>query len=454
MNGAPDPKRVDASPAKRFFVSMLVRDIELMPAIIDLVDNSADGAKRLRPEPADDRYEGLFVHVTVSPESFEIKDNCGGIDAERARSYAFKFGRAEDEDGPIGEVGQFGIGMKRALFKMGDEFRVESTSQSSRFVLPVNVADWVTEPGADWSFKFESVEEGLEVPAEETETTILVEKLRDLVSEAFGQELFVNRLRRQIATRELRLIQQGLEIKVNEEKLEEHEPLLLSGDDLGPMRVDKEIPANGRHLDMKLWAGLVESAAADDDDVDDGEKYRTEPPAGWYLFCNDRLLLYADKSTLTGWGSEAAAYHPQYGRFRGYVFLTGDAKYMPWNTTKTGVDEDSRVFREVQNEMFDALQKVQAVINRLKKERRQADEAQRPAVTALDAARPVPLDEVPVSIAFRVPDEPPDPPPTAQWIRYQVDLADFERAADAVGSEAPSEVGRATFDFYLEDQVD
>jgi hypothetical protein len=157
---------------------------------------------------------------------------------------------------------------------------------------------------------------------------------------------------------------------------------------------------------------------------------------------------------LTGWGVKAATYHPQYGRFRGYVLLEGDARYMPWNTTKTGVDEDSRVFREIQNEMFDALQKVQAVINRLKKERRQPDEDTRPAVEALAEARPVTLLEVPVSPSFVVPDPAPDPPPTAQWIRYQVDLDDFEDVADAVGSDTPADVGRATFDWYLEYQVD
>ena len=44
---APQDDVVDARPTKRFFVRMLVRDIELVPAIIDLVDNSVDGAKRL-----------------------------------------------------------------------------------------------------------------------------------------------------------------------------------------------------------------------------------------------------------------------------------------------------------------------------------------------------------------------------------------------------------------------
>jgi hypothetical protein len=432
---------------------MLIRDIELIPAIIDLVDNSADGAKRLRAEPGDERYKGLWVHVEVTPDRFVIHDNCGGMGVELARHYAFRFGRAEDTTGPIGEVGQFGIGMKRALFKMGERFVVESATATSRFSLPISVHDWMAEQATDWSFRFDQLEVDIEVPEDQRGTKIVVEDLHDLVKEDFGQNLFVNRLRRQLATRELRLLQQGLEIKVNGAELTAEQPILLAGDDLSPIYVEKELPVNGSALNLKLWAGLAEPAG-DDDDVDDAEKYRGDPPAGWYVFCNDRLLLYADKGRLTGWGAEAAAYHPQFSRFRGYVLLEGDARFMPWNTTKTGVDEDSRIFREVQNEMFDALQKVQAVINRLKKERRQSDSADRPAVKALEEAKPVTLQEVPPSPGFRVPDPAPDPPATAQWIRYQVDVEDFDRVADSVGSTTPSEVGRTTFDWYLEDQVD
>ncbi len=448
-----DERWVDATPAKRFFVSMLIRDIELMPAIIDLVGNSADGAKRLRPEAGEQRYAGLWVKVTVAPDRFAVEDNCGGIEVDLARHYAFRFGRAEDVAGPVGEVGQFGIGMKRALFKMGERFTIDSTAATSRFSLPVDVSKWLAEQTSDWAFEFREVEEGIDVPEDERGTKIVVEGLHELVQEDFGHERFLNRLRRQIAMRELRLLQQGLEIKVNDEPLVAQQPILLAGEGLAPIHVAKEIATDDGPLTMQLWAGLAQASKEEDDDVDDAEKYRGEPPAGWYLFCNDRLLLYADKGRLTGWGAEAAAYHPQYSRFRGYVLLEGDARYMPWTTTKTGVDEDSRVFRAVQSEMFDALQKVQAAINRLKAERRRDPSAQ-PAVQALERAKPVVLSEVPRSTSFQLPDPAPDPPASAQWIRYQVDLEDFERVSEVVGSNAPAEVGRATFDWFLEEQVD
>ena len=38
--------KAQASPAKRFFVEMLTRDIELADAILDLLDNCVDGALR------------------------------------------------------------------------------------------------------------------------------------------------------------------------------------------------------------------------------------------------------------------------------------------------------------------------------------------------------------------------------------------------------------------------
>jgi hypothetical protein len=447
--------RVDATPARRFFVSMLVRDIELMPAIVDLVDNCADGAKRVRPKQGADRFKGLRVEIELSPENFVIRDNCGGMDLTLARHYAFKFGRADDAKGPVGEVGQFGVGMKRALFKMGNRFSVKSATTRNSFSLSVDVPAWTQEKDNDWSFRFNEIDEDANTPDAEVGTELEVEDLHEFVAEEFGQDRFVNRLRQQIALRELRLLQQDLEISVNGEPLRAQAPILLAGDALSPIHREKELTVDGGEtLQVSLWAGLAGGDSAEEDDSDDAEKYRGEPPAGWYVFCNDRLLIYADKGRLTGWGVEAATYHPQYSRFRGYVLIEGNSKFMPWNTTKTGVDEDSRVFREVQNDMFDALQKVQAVINRLKKERRQKSDGARPAVDALEQAKPALLSDISESTSFVVPAPAPEPPPTAKWIRYQVDLEDFENVAETVGSDSPSEVGRTTFEWYLEYQVD
>ena len=92
---------VRADPTKEFFVSMITRDISLEDCILDLIDNSADGARRsvLREASGDGvtdgtlDYSGYHVDVLFNEEQFKIEDNCGGIEIEIAKKYAFRFGR-------------------------------------------------------------------------------------------------------------------------------------------------------------------------------------------------------------------------------------------------------------------------------------------------------------------------------------------------------------------------
>lgn len=454
-NQVADPKRVIAVPAKRFFVGMLVKDIELVPAIIDLVDNSVDGGKRIRPDATDDRYKGLHVKLVVSGERFEIEDNCGGIDLNWAREYAFRFGRAEDIDGPLGEVGQFGVGMKRALFKLGGMFTITSTTTSNAFTLPINVADWMAETSTDWSFELSDVDEEIEVEIDETATVIEVADLHDTVSAEMATDHFVNRLQEELRLRQARVIAQGMSIFVNGVAVGEFVPELLTGPELGPIAVHRSIPANGQALDMRLYAGIVRLRETDAErDDDDAEGFRQPPEAGWYLYCNDRLLVVADRTRLTGWGDAAASYHPQYRQFRGYVFLEGASRYMPWTTTKTAVDEDSAIFKVVQTAMFDALAKSQAAMNRIKKERQSSPEGDRPAFDAVRSAQAASLANVPWSTRFVLPAAAAKSPAAdVRWIRYSVDPEAFRAVAAELGTTAAADVGRETFAYYLKTQV-
>ena len=69
---------INAYPTKELFIEMLTKDITLRDAIGDLLDNSVDGALRLRE---DDSYEGLWVKIELNAKDghFQITDNCGGI---------------------------------------------------------------------------------------------------------------------------------------------------------------------------------------------------------------------------------------------------------------------------------------------------------------------------------------------------------------------------------------
>jgi hypothetical protein len=109
-----------AVPTKQFFVSMLTRDIKLEDAILDLIDNCLDGALRLGNGGKPD-YSKYLVKITLVKDHFSIEDNCGGIPREVAKNYAFKMGREpnDNRDSDTETIGMYGVGMKRAIFKMG-----------------------------------------------------------------------------------------------------------------------------------------------------------------------------------------------------------------------------------------------------------------------------------------------------------------------------------------------
>lgn len=45
-----ETKMIKANPTREFFVNMLVRDILLKQAIIELIDNSIDGARTIKKD--------------------------------------------------------------------------------------------------------------------------------------------------------------------------------------------------------------------------------------------------------------------------------------------------------------------------------------------------------------------------------------------------------------------
>jgi hypothetical protein len=451
-----DAYKVEASADKRLFVSMLVKDIELLPAVIDLVDNSVDGARATSPNDIA-RHN---ISLDVSPDFFAISDDCGGISLDIARHYAFRFGRPKDYDGVAGSVGQFGVGMKRALFKLGRSFEVISWTASSYFRLPVDVDAWVNDPDPEWQFRMSDIGDS---PAEgNIGTRIKVENLHDSVKEDFANQNVLGQLREQLRLRHQSVLQQGLSIKLNGQRLTGLAPELLSGPDFSPVNRTLVVRTGDEgEVHVRIIAGVVASGSDENVDEGDAEAFRGTVDAGWWVFCNDRLLLYADRTATTGWGVSSPAYHPQYRNFRGYVYLESlRTELLPWNTTKTGVDSDSRVWRQVQSEMKVALSQVLSVINRVKSERERAEEDEdMPIVKAMARAKSVAVKSVPVSSIVVAPPPRQISKPAArrtsvQKIQYDVERDRYREAVEILGAPSAAEVGRQTFDYFYEREVD
>ena len=116
-----------ASPTKAFFVKMLTRDIDLEDALLDLLDNCIDGILRNHKVSVNSKkpYAGYWAKIVIASDHFIIEDNCGGIPLAIAKEYAFAMGRPPkatiNNQKTIAPVGLYGIGMKRAIFKLGTD---------------------------------------------------------------------------------------------------------------------------------------------------------------------------------------------------------------------------------------------------------------------------------------------------------------------------------------------
>lgn len=337
---------IEGNPTKKFFIEMITRDISIEDAIIDLLDNSIDGANRINPND----YSGLNIYLTVSKDYFEIKDNCGGFSIDTAKRYAFRFGRPEDAPKGYGTVGRFGIGMKRSLFKIGKTFIVESQFKQDSFRVEVDVDDWSkkiknikNEDGTsdiidDWSFTY------IEIPntAKADGTSISISNLNPEVGNLFADEGFLTTLADNIQKLLNFSLQKGLTIYLNGKPLSGKRVELLLSNNTIPYHIEGTI----NNVSYKLIAGLGGIG---------------EPKlSGWYIYCNNRLVLEADTSSITGWGVQPIPkWHINYVMFRGILFLDSEETLnLPLTTTKKGIDATSEVYKAILPLMKNGMIKV------------------------------------------------------------------------------------------------
>ncbi|MDP9388137.1 MAG: ATP-binding protein [Actinomycetota bacterium] len=435
---ANDPARVTAEPTKEFFVSMLVRDIELTPAIIDLIDNSVDGARRLRGGAS---FEGLYVRLVANEERFEIADNCGGISIDIARHYAFRFGRPPNTPSTARSVGQFGVGMKRSLFKLGEQFNIRSISERSSFALNVDVAAWTE--ASDWDFQFESFEDGVAHELEETGTVITVAPLHEEVAADFALDSFLPGLSAEVQLKHKESLGKGLVITVNGFPVATEPLTLLQSAAIHPGY--KRITYNGARpepVEVRVFAGVDRSAPQD---------------AGWYVFCNGRLVLGPDRSSATVWGAgrgrQVPSFHTQFSRFRGYVFFESDeASQLPWTTTKVGVDRNSPIWRSTQRELIAATRPVIDFLNAIDWERPNLEGEDVSLLEDLvESAERVTLDQVQPSAVFNAPERTRlEAPPATSSIQYRRLVARIDLAKRLLGVSSNADVGIRTFEYFLD----
>ncbi|KYF96093.1 hypothetical protein BE20_43205 [Sorangium cellulosum] len=342
----PSRDTAKAVPTKQFFVSMLTRDISLDDAILDLIDNCLDGALRLADGEAVD-YGKHFVKIKLSKEQFSIEDNCGGIPREVAINYAFKMGREpdDDRDSDTETIGMYGVGMKRAIFKMGKDALVRTRHGNETFEVPIT-SEWLEAKNWDSLPINEPTKASEKLP--QPGTRIVVKKLYEGVARHFVNAAFVNELKTAISHHFTMFLQRGLKIDINGETVKPvHVEVLVSKRKDGPAPYVYRKTIDSVLVSITVGLNTSRQYEGDDDDGGDFAGQRNSATAGWTVLCNDRAVIVGDKSRLTGWGDGIPMYHDQFIVITGIIeFRSKDATKLPVTTTKRALDTSSNVWLE------------------------------------------------------------------------------------------------------------
>ena len=387
------------TPTKQFFVNMLTRDIDLRDAILDLLDNCLDGVVRQKKKVDlkwnKEYYSGFHAKITITSDKFVIEDNCGGIPLDIARKYAFRMGKdPEDSEGnaDLPTVGVYGIGMKRAIFKMGNSAKIISKSNNHTYSVSINES-WITD-SKNWDFPIEMQDRSLMVVEG---TKIEIENLNDKTKFAWSEkqlEGFVDSLRKSIEESYSFIVQKGFSIEVNEKPIVANPINVMVGSPdsekgFKPYVFEKAYKVDEGVVNVKFILGFYNSLHTQAEDEEIAQNKRSSSQAGWTVTCNDRVVLYNDKTYLTGWGEKPVpSFHNQFIGICGVVmFESIKPKLLPMTTTKRGIDLSSPIYSDVKNYMRDALKMFTSYTNiwkgRIDEERKISSKAEKISVVEI-----------------------------------------------------------------------
>ena len=353
----------------------------------------------------------------------------GGISIEDAKEQVFVLGNPVREKKHTG-LGVYGIGMKRAFFKIGRQISIASHTTDEAFKIDINVDEWERNED-EWDFPFAHAQQK---KSDTGGTVVEVSKLHPTVSEQFVSKTFRNHLVERISRAYALFLKAGLKIKVNNHEATADIPELAVSKDLRPVR--QLIRKDG--VDILIMAGL--SPASD------------RKPRGWYVFCNGRLVLDGDRTERTGWGIDShPMFHVKFNHFLGYVyFRSKDVRRLPWTTTKEGVDRESPIYQTALAEMWLLTRPVLSFFNDLYGDVKEQSE---PEHTLFNDAKPID----PQKIASRnntvfeakVKKESDD---DVISIQYKRSTRKLKKIREVLGKPnmSASRIGEHTFDWFYE----
>jgi hypothetical protein len=309
--------KLDATPSKRLFLS-IIADYDLNKSICELVDNGLDVWVR------GGKTRNITVDIVLDSvqQTITVDDDAGGLTRSELR---YVVGPGQTGTSPTDEtIGIFGVGTKRAVVALAQDIKIK-TRHSNEQTYQIDFDDtWLGND--DWELPVYEIDE-----IGEGRTIVELQKLRVQVT----SEVTV-KLRDHLSTTYARFLRNGgVTIRVNGDALSPqffdnwaYPPRYQPRRYTGTLKTEETRP-----IRVEAFAGLA----------------RESSPAageyGVYFYCNERLVARALKTFEVGFTKGLAGLpHPKVSLTRVLVFLNGDARSMPWNSSKSDISTKHVVF--------------------------------------------------------------------------------------------------------------
>lgn len=318
---------ITALPSKKLYQS-IIADYSQELAICELIDNSID----LWVKGGKINHLHIQVNIDTLQQTICVKDNAGGIkesDIKLIIAPGYSSNSSNDET-----IGVFGVGSKRAVVALSQEIKIKSRYKNEKTILVEYDDKWIEDENWDIDYFEETVE------IEANSTIIELSKLRASVDDKFVDELKQNLA----STYAKFLMNSKLQLSINNNDLEgiNFDLNWSYPPNYCPQRYQFPIEINSNEsIQVEILAGLTSK-----DQVGEGEY-------GVYFYCNDRLILRANKSYEMGFASGIAGIpHPSLNAMRIFVYLKGNPERMPWNSSKSGINYKSKIFEEIRDRII------------------------------------------------------------------------------------------------------
>jgi hypothetical protein len=424
---------IQANPRKGFFIDMLTRDISLIDCILDLIDNSIDSIldktkfdpmKGLSREEKK-RLDKYSISIQFTDKKFVIEDNSDGVNAKEATEKVFRFGSEQNSSKKLG-LSVYGIGMKRAFFKIGRLIEFKSTSVDGEVNVGLDVDNWVKEESWDLKGEFKTLEKQKSLG-----TKIIIKNINSETIPNFISKAFETRLIEKIQTTYGIFLNYGLKIELNGKRAKPDIPTVSQSEEI---KVTTKLFEKG-DVQIKILAGIT---------PEDDKKSN-----GWFIFCNGRMILEGDKTPNTGWGNGLLRkFHASTNRFVGFVyFKSDDVSLLPWTTTKNGVNFESAIYQYALAQMVTIAQPIVGFLTKKYNE----DKSMKSVDDLLEKATDVSISDIKEKESFFNADIVTSSEKSGE-IFYTVPIADIKRIKEVMQNENISnlEIGKRTFYYFLD----